>query len=119
MMYKKRPPGLFFNPSLCAKIFSVTCGYSLVAERDLPKVKMRVRFPLPAPIGPKISGSPSRCSSGVEQHFRKVLVGGSNPLIGSKIKLRRLRYIGNKSGMIVSQKDLPDKGEVTDANKST
>ncbi len=24
-------------------------GYSLVVERDLPKVEMRVRFPLPAP----------------------------------------------------------------------
>lgn len=28
--------------------FLTTCGYGLVVERDLPKVKVWVRFPLPA-----------------------------------------------------------------------
>gem|GEM_PF-3304385 len=32
--------------------------------------------------------------------------------------MRRLRYIGNKSGMIESLKDLPEKGDVTNANQA-
>jgi hypothetical protein len=49
-----------------------------VVERDLPKVEMRVRFPLPAP------GGYATLAQLVEQHFRKVEVPGSNPGGGSK-----------------------------------
>lgn len=34
----------------CGGIQKVSCGYSIVVIRDLPKVKRRVRFPLPAPF---------------------------------------------------------------------
>lgn len=47
-----------------------------MAKCDLPKVELRVRFPLPAPVCADVAQL-------VEQYFRKVEVGGSNPLIGS------------------------------------
>lgn len=41
------------------------CGYGLVVECDLPKVEIRVRFPLPAPMAPKVASAIMKTMSSV------------------------------------------------------
>ena len=39
----------------CDMLFTTSCRYSLVVESQLPKLVVRVRFPLPAPKRPFVA----------------------------------------------------------------